>query len=137
MAIKNEARYSKLLVAKYSPKNGCNVSDGTILYLKPSPTVPSADFVDHTFVSTEDGATESKYGWVKDVEPFSTDDFVISHLGSERISEEEKKHLEIMFTSIANLKAGTPVVAEYSCRGVERRSMKLTVHRVIFYPETT
>ena len=92
--------YEKVLVAQYSPKNGCNVHDGEVLTIVPRTTVPRKTTVPHDFVSANDGKTKSKYGWVKEVEPFTLDQFLANHLKSSEISESQREHVRIMLSSI-------------------------------------
>ncbi|MDR1144542.1 MAG: hypothetical protein LBK71_00180 [Verrucomicrobiales bacterium] len=126
------ARFSKLLVARHSPKNKCNAEDGAVLYVKPLANVPLKDHVAHYFLSASDHKTKSKYEWVADAEPFDLDDFIREKLNERQLSEGERIHLEIMFNSIAKLAPGSAVAATYSCRGIENKRMEFTVHRVLF-----
>jgi len=126
-------KFSKILVARYSPENKCYAPDGAVLTVKPLAQVPMKDHVPHYFTSVTDPTIKSRYGWVKEVDPFSLDDFVARYTAKNDLTAEEREHLEVMFTSIAKLAPETPVAATYSCRGVERRRMQFTVHRVIFY----
>ena len=126
-------QYSKILVARYSPENGCNVSDGVVLFVVPRDKVPLKSNVVHYFTGTVDNKTQSKYGWVKRVEPFTIDEFAMSNLHRAIATEKERLHLETMFRSIERLEDGTTVAATYSSRGVETKLMEFTVHRVFFY----
>lgn len=127
--------FSKLLVAKYSPKNKCYVSDGVVLFVKPASDLPQSDHVSHFFLSTADRKTTSQYGWVKAVEPFSLNDFIASYLKDEQLSDAMRDHLSKMLSAVGRLDANTPVAATYSGRGVETKTMEFEVHRVFFYRE--
>jgi hypothetical protein len=59
--------FKKLLLAKYSPKNGCYAEDGTILTVERRESVPVKDCVPHHFVSIDNPRLQSRYGWVKGV----------------------------------------------------------------------
>ena len=114
--------YEKVLVAQYSPKNGCNVHDGEVLTIVPRTTVPRKTTVPHDFVSA-----------VKEVEPFTLDQFLANHLKSSEISESQREHVRIMLSSIQKLPPETPATATYRSRGTIEQRMDLTVHKVIFF----
>lgn len=125
--------FSKVLVARYNPKNKCNVENGVTLIVKPLVSVPMRDHVPHYFVSAQDGKTRSKYGWVEETEPFSLDDFIHRYWRSNEPADNDRMHLETMLRSIAKLAPDTPCAATYSRRGIETKRMAFTVHRVFFY----
>lgn len=125
--------FSKILVARYSPQNKCFAPNGTVLTVKPLANVPIEDHVAHFFISTDDQKTKSKYGFVKEVAPFSIDDFVTKYMTNRCLTEDEREHLKTMLVSIAKLTPDTPVAATYSRRGIEKKRMEFTVHRVLFY----
>jgi hypothetical protein len=124
--------FKKLLVAKYSPQNGCNAPDGVVLTVLPKKPRPHKDSA-HRFVSSLDHAVSSKYGWVVDAEPLTLDQFIAKHLGAKEIDEEEKDHIKILLSSIAKLPPDTPVAASYFVRGNLERRVDFVVHKVIFY----
>ena len=130
--MENEA-YKKILVARHSPKNGCNAEDGDVLIIVPRRTIPQRTTVSHYFIAAKDGKTKSKYGWVQDVSAFTLDDFVKSYLAAGKMSDTEREHIETMLVSIQKLPENTPTTATYRVRGAIERRMKLTVHRVVFY----
>lgn len=125
-------QFIKLLIAKHSPVNKCNVADGTVLYVRQRRTVPTKDQVEHYFLSVDDRTTRSKYGWVKEVDPFTLEDFLSTYLVGEDISDVAKKHIETMLEAADRLPPGTPVTATYRSRGVEAKRMEFSVHRVLF-----
>jgi len=127
----NESVFTKILVAKYSPKNQCSVPDGEVLVVYPRDVVPLKDHVQHHFVSSADTNRKSRFGWVIETSPFTFDDFVNRYWKKTCLSTVERKHLEVMLLSIQRVPAGSPTAATYACRGVERRRMEFTVHRVI------
>jgi hypothetical protein len=129
--------FSKVLVARHSPENQCNAQNGEILILKPRGQVPIDDHVAHYFLSGKDRKTKSKYGWVKEVEPFSLNDFIEQNHLEAYLNEEDGVQMERMFSKIGNLPPDTPVAATYSRRGIERKHMELTVHKVFFYKTST
>jgi hypothetical protein len=124
--------FTRLLVARHSPKNGCHAQDGEVLIVKPKTPLPSKDAAHH-FVSANDGRTRSKYGWVQEVAPFSLQDFVSKHLADRSLSEEEREHIRSMLTATARIPVEKPAKVEYVLRGVERKETVLNVHRVFFY----
>lgn len=125
--------FSRILIARQSPKNKCFVEDGIPLFVKALSPVPLKDHVSHWFLSVRDRETKSRYGWVKEVSPFTLDEFVARHLSHEHLSSSDRQHLETMFQAIVPLAEGTPVAATYSCRGVEEQRMEFTVHRIFFH----
>ncbi len=127
-----EKKYTKVLISKFSPKNGCDVDDGEYLVLIPKNNIPIRDYVSHVFTGLINDNKHSKYGWVKDVPEFTLDEFVNKFI-RKRISVSEKKHLQIMFTSIAKLKEGTPVAVTYNQKSMTEKVMELKVHKVFFY----
>ena len=110
--------FSKVLVARYSPENQCNAQNGEILILKPRGQVPIDDHVAHYFLSGKDRKTKSKYGWVKEVEPFSLNDFIEQNHLEAYLNEEDRVQMERMFSTIENLPPDTPVAATYRKRGI-------------------
>jgi hypothetical protein len=124
--------YTRLPVARYSPENHCHVPDGEVLYVEPRKVVSQRPHLAHFFVSAKDRKTKSQYGWVRDVEPFTTADFIGCHLSGPLLTEQVAV-LETMFRSIERLAPNTPVAATYSLRGVETRTMELSIHRVLLY----
>ncbi len=124
--------YTKLLVAQYSPKNGCNVEEGITLTVIPKKDLKQKDHVSHCFIDGENKKTRSKYGWVKTVDSFTLQDFVKKH-SVNAADEREAEHIRIMLESISKFPDGTPIAATYSQRGVEQKIMAFTVHKVFFY----
>jgi hypothetical protein len=127
--------FSKILVARHSPKNKCYADDGSVLFVEPLTNVPLKDHVEHCFVSADDQKKKSQYGWVTETPPFDLDDFIRERLGTRLVDELERAHLDVMFNAIAKLKPDTPVTATYAARGLGNKSMEFTVHRV-FFPKT-
>lgn len=125
-------KFSKLLVARHSPENGCYAAEGTVLFVKAKPKVPMKTHVNHVFLSADDPKLKSKYGWVAEAAPFDLEEFVARH-HLDGLSDEDRGHLITMFESIANLAPGVPVASGYSSRGVENPRMEFTVHRVWFH----
>lgn len=125
--------FTKLLVGKYSPHNGCHVPDGEVLTITARAKVPLQEHLAHEFRAASNSRISSRYGWVHEVPKFNLEQFAATYLDRRELAESERRHLETLFTSIAKLPAGTPVAATYSSRGVEGKRMDLSVHRVIFH----
>ena len=125
--------FTKLLIARHSPQNGCFAPDGAILTVVPRARVPLRDNVAHEFRAAANSELTSKYGWVLDVPAFDLQKFADEYLGGRVLNKTEEEHLQTMFASISKLPADTPVAATYSSRGVEKKRMDFTVHRVILY----
>jgi hypothetical protein len=89
--------------------------------------------VPHYFVSAADWSTKSRYGLVQEVNPFTLRDFVVRFCGGRGLSDSEEQHLAGMLQSIQKLPVDTPVAATYSRRGIDKRDLELSVHRVVFY----
>lgn len=126
-------KYTKVLVAKYSPKNACNVPDGEVLTVVPKKNVSLGKDAEHRFLSSVDKSTRSKFGWVAETQPFTLDEFIASYLGGEKVEDDEKNHIRIMLSCIASLAVDTPVAATYFVRGDLDRRAEFKVHKVFFY----
>jgi hypothetical protein len=129
--------YTKLLVANYSPKNGCNVAQGVVLTVLPKKGVSLEKDTSHRFVSHSDRSTSSKYGWVSEAESFTIDEFIQRYLDTEAVSENERSHIRIMLSAISSLPVDTPVAARYSVQGTIDRKAVFVVHKVFFYHPRT
>jgi hypothetical protein len=132
MTMDDSTLFTRLLVAQHSPKNGCHAQDGEVLIVKPKTPYPTKDAAHH-FVSAKDGRTKSKYGWAQEVAPFTLQDFISTHLADRTLSEEEREHIRSMLTAAARIPVEKPAKADYAVRGVERKVIELSVHRVFFY----
>lgn len=126
--------YNKILVAKYSPLNKCFVADGGILILKPEKLKKDSGHIGHYFLDHLDKRTKSKFGWVKEIEPLTFEQFSVKFIGN-NADNVTLEHNKVMLDSIENLKLDSPVAATYSER-IEPRRMEFTVHRVIFHAIT-
>jgi len=133
--MEDQVKYNKILVARRCPENRCFADNGSILILKPKKTSKSRGYVSHHFIDHLDKKIKSKYGWVKEIEPITLEDFVNKYVG-ETEDIDLIEHTKIMLESIRQLRVDTPVAVTYSERGIENKRMDLTVHRVIFYKET-
>lgn len=127
-----EIQYNKLLVARHDPKNKCFADDEAVLVLKPKKLNVTSGHSSHFFLDRSDLKTKSKYGWVKIIEPITFNEFVNKYLG-ETDDRTMIEHNKVMLDSIQKLDANVPVAVTYSERGVEKKEMVLTVHRVFFY----
>jgi hypothetical protein len=124
--------FTKLLIAQHSPQNGCHAKAGEVLIVNPKTPLPAKETA-HRFVSAKDGRTRSKYGWVKEMAPFTLQDFISTHLSGRTLSEEEREHIRTMLNAVARIPVDKPATVEYVVRGVERKVTVLNVHRVFFY----
>lgn len=124
--------YSKLLVARNSPKNGCYVEDGHVLIVLSKNDVKLKDQVVHYFIDGYDKKTKSKYGWVRSVEQFSIGQFM-NRYSLSTDDEQQVAHIGAMLESASRFPDDTPMAATYSRRGVEKKVMEFTVHKVFFY----
>ncbi len=128
-------KYSKILVGKYSPENKCYINEDEPLCIKSLKTVPIKMFINLKFMSLIDYNKFSKFGWVKETEIFTFDDFVNKYLKNKKLAQHQIAALAIMLDSIDKLEPGTPVAANYNCWGVIEKKMVLRVHKVFFYPK--
>ncbi len=129
MKTNNDTKYTKVLVAQYSPQNGCNVTDGEMLIIKPPVKEPNKEFSYH-FEGVMTGR-KSRYGWVKTVPEYTLENYIDKYL--KNISEKELVYLECMLNSISNLQTNTPVAVDYRQKSMGEPIFVLHVHKVIFY----
>ncbi|AZS31504.1 hypothetical protein [Butyricimonas faecalis] len=131
MKTNNDTKYTKVLVAQYSPQNGCNVTDGEMLIIKPPVKEPNKEFSYH-FEGVMTGR-KSRYGWVKTVPEYTLENYIDKYL--KNISEKELVYLECMLNSISNLQTNTPVAVDYRQKSMGEPIFVLHVHKVIFYKQ--
>jgi hypothetical protein len=124
--------YSKVLVARFSPQNGCYAADGEVLTIIPTKNLRSNQDAEHNFVSSRDRSLTSKFGWVQEVPAFTLEQFLSRTSEPGAISDERKEHVQTMLSSIALLPHDTAVAATYWMRGAIERRHVFAVHRVIF-----
>ena len=129
MEINNDTKYTKVLVARYSPKNGCNVTEGEMLIVKPPVKEPNRELSYH-FEGVMTGK-KSRYGWVKTVPEYTLENYIDKYL--KNISEKELVYLECMLNSISKLQTNTPVAVDYRQKSMGEPIFVLHVHKVIFY----
>ena len=129
MKTNNDTKYTKVLVAQYSPQNGCNVTEGEMLIIKPPVKEPNKEFSYH-FEGVMTGK-KSRYGWVKTVPEYTLENYIDKYL--KNISEKELVYLECMLNSISNLQTNTPVAVDYRQKSMGEPIFVLHVHKVIFY----
>jgi hypothetical protein len=125
--------YTRLLVGKHSPQNKCFAANGDVLFLRPRAQLPLRPHLSHHFLSSRDQKARSRYGWVKQTEPFRLEEFVDRYLQGATLSDDELNAIRTMLQSISQLPVDTTVAATYSSRGIEEKTMELTVHRVFLY----
>jgi len=131
MKTNNDTKYTKVLVAQYSPQNGCNVTEGEMLIIKPPVKEPNKEFSYH-FEGVMTGK-KSRYGWVKTVPEYTLENYIDKYL--KNISEKELVYLECMLNSISNLQTNTPVAVDYRQKSMGEPIFVLHVHKVIFYKQ--
>ena len=131
MKTNNDTKYTKVLVAQYSPQNGCNVTDGEMLIIKPPVKEPNEEFSYH-FEGVMTGR-KSRYGWVKTVPEYTLENYIDKYL--KNISEKELVYLECMLNSISKLQTNTPVAVDYRQKSMGEPIFVLHVHKVIFYKQ--
>ena len=124
-----ERKYTKILVAKYSPQNGCDAFNEEILIVKPPVTEPRKE-ISYRFEGVKSGK-KSRYGWVRIVPEFALENFVNEYLGS--ISEKELEYLNCMLDSISKLSDNTPVGIDYRQKSMGEFVFVLHIHKVIFH----
>ena len=129
MKTNNDTKYTKVLVAQYSPQNGCNVTDGEMLIIKPPVKEPNKEFSYH-FEGVMTGR-KSRYGWVNTVPEYTLENYIDKYL--KNISEKELVYLECMLNSISKLQTNTPVAVDYRQKSMGEPIFVLHVHKVIFY----
>lgn len=130
-----EKRYQKILVARYSPENGCPAEHGAVLYFMPRRNQVKAHAKSAGFLSASDHRTRSRFGWVTVVsEEFSVDGFVEQFVNTPKVKLDESGRSAVrqLLDAIAELPEGTPVGATYVARGVEQRTIQILFHKVFF-----
>ena len=131
MKTNNDTKYTKVLVAQYSPQNGCNVTEGEMLIIKPPVKEPNKEFSYH-FEGVMTGK-KSRYGWVKTVPEYTLENYIDKYL--KNISEKELVYLECMLNSISKLQTNTPVAVDYRQKSMGESIFVLHVHKIIFYEQ--
>ena len=131
MKTNNDTKYTKVLVVQYSPQNGCNVTEGEMLIIKPPVKEPNKEFSYH-FEGVMTGK-KSRYGWVKTVPEYTLENYIDKYL--KNISEKELVYLECMLNSISKLQTNTPVAVDYRQKSMGEPIFVLHVHKVIFYKQ--
>ena len=131
MKTNNDTKYTKVLVAQYSPQNGCNVTEGEMLIIKPPVKEPNKE-VSYHFEGVMTGK-KSRYGWVKTVPEYTLENYIDKYL--KNISEKELVYLECMLNSISKLQTNTPVAVDYRQKSMGEPIFVLHVHKVIFYKQ--
>jgi hypothetical protein len=130
-------RYHKILVSRFSPGNGCFVREGEPLFAPVLPDdVQSKPGFPYYFLSLSDRKTRSKFGWVASVPEFSLGDFLVCH-SAVAPDPKQIKVLQDLFAAISSLQDGTPVAGSFFSRGVEKRRVVLSFHKVFFYPASS
>ncbi len=127
----NDKKFTRVLIAKYSPSNGCNVIDGEILIIKPPIKEPNKE-ISYKFEGIKTGK-KSRYGWVKVVPEYTLKGFIDEHLN--RISEKELICLDNMLNSISKLPDNTPVAVDFRQKSMGESVFVLHVHKIIFYKQ--
>jgi hypothetical protein len=127
--------FNHILLARFSPANGCHVEEGGVLIVEARAKPPKRPG-SHFFIGASLPRIRSRYGWVAVAPAFDLDAFARAHLHDRTLTEWEKLNLTRMFEAIAKLKPGTPVAADYFERGMGRSAtIDLVVHRVILRGE--
>lgn len=127
----NDEKYTRMLVAKYSPINGCNVIDGECLIIKPPSKEPVKE-ISYKFEGSITGK-KSRYGWVKIVPEYTLKSFIKEYLKD--ASEKERNLLSYMLNSISKLPDNTPVAVDFRQKSMGESIFVLHVHKVIFYKQ--
>jgi flavin-dependent dehydrogenase len=124
--------YSKILVARYNPKNYCYANEGEALVIaqkedKPKKKLPN----DHHFFVGTISKESSRYGWV-----FSLDHEITSEELACKYNENPSNELiescELLLNSIATHDDNTPIACTYSKIYLQNKKV-LKVHKVLFY----
>jgi hypothetical protein len=126
--------FNRILVAHFSPQNRCHVPEDEVLTVVPRKNLLAKRDLSHHFVSARDPKVKSVYGWVRETQPFTIEEFAREYLRGRELAPAEREHLITMFSSIATLPSGTAVGADYVVRCVIEKQTALSVHKVVFYP---
>jgi hypothetical protein len=126
------SKYNRVLAAKFSPRNGCFIADGQLIFVKPLSNISIRDTVSHHFSSVTDPEITSQFGWVTEISPFTTEDFLESLSSTVEINHELIEHTNHMLDAVARHSINTPMAVDYFRRGLNTQSMALSVHKVFF-----
>jgi hypothetical protein len=105
--------------------------EGNVVLPIPKTKLAIKDHIAHYFVDCVDRTTRSKYGWIKNVDPFSIEGFLSKYAPT--ATSAEREHIAVMLESIDRWPEGTPIAATYSVRGPEHKVMAFTVHKIVFH----
>ncbi|MHB9132927.1 MAG: hypothetical protein ACYDBB_17820 [Armatimonadota bacterium] len=133
----SEELYTKIIVAHHSPKNRCHARNGDVLIALPRvvkalPTRKPVHYhVEHSFVSARDQSKQAVYGWVKEVAPFTIEEFIARYLPRQAsdLSKDELEHISILLRAANRLPVDSVVVAEYWLRGVMEKRLVFVVRK--------
>lgn len=124
--------FDRILVARYSPQNGCRVPDESVLVVSSRLQDDPAFRASHFFTDVATRSLRSRYGWVRRVSPFTLDSFIAEHWTG-ACSQKDVELMQLLFESIARLADDMPVASSYGERGFPNRRLELQVHRVFFH----
>ena len=130
------ATYQKLLLARFSPENGCRGPDnGRLIPASLGEGHRSARADSHFFVSTL-ARKANRFGWVSEVEPFTLTDLSEEDAASrpDGVDPLPDEWLKAYLDQVAKYPPGTPMACGLLRpvgAGLERVSLR--VHKVFFY----
>ena len=121
--------YNKIIVSKESEKNNCFVPNDEVLVIRSFKS--PRENLSVNFEWYKNLSIKNKFGWVKNVNTFSFEDFINSY-GS-KIKDEDHNTIKNMLDDIKNIEDDSPVAADYLKRGIINSKIILKVHKVKFY----
>jgi|CXWL01.1.fsa_nt_gi hypothetical protein len=109
--------FTKHLVARFSPPNGCHVDEGKLLTVLPQKRLVDPKPMRHHFVAAERQSVRSRYGWVGcSSEGFTLDWFLATFHRTDATAVQVADHVRRMLLAVRDLPEGTPVAARYVAR---------------------
>lgn len=138
--------FTRILVARQSPQNGCEGPDGEWLVPAAPSDIRTRKLARDSYVFvTVQGRRANKYGWVADLgrdlgaeELRQMDGLGLrARLGDDAVFElPEVDWYERYLRAVSRFEAGTPMVSDWrEVRGPGVNRRELVTHKVIFYRE--
>jgi len=127
--------YSKVLIARNSPENGCHAIDGEWLIIgqdvrKIKGRLPE----DHHFFVGIESKQPSRYGWVHDIDREIKPKDLAEELNANP-SPELIDSCRLLLDAVGKQEPGTPMACTYSTIGIIEKKRVLRVHKIVFYDE--
>jgi hypothetical protein len=125
--------FSKVLVARHSPKNKCYANEGEWLVMaQPEHRMRGGLPKDHHFFMGVESHEPSRYGWVREIEHGIKPIDLAARYNPDPPNELVASCGHLL-ESLSKQKNDTPMAATYLEVGVIKKVRTLRVHKVFFY----